>query len=189
MPCSKSATISLLDNWVLVLQQLLLNWLYNFRRSSKSKLGVLLPHPPGWICVFFCYVISASSLIFPVTSLLFTLLFLLHIFYSFFSFYLKSQFCPLHLMLQLLMLTANVLLCYHMWPMSWWKKKPRRSQMFSYLTPPSGCKASLRLRFFLTIPFLFWKFWSSCCVRHNRSRDNTCFPFTCIFLCFERMAF
>lgn len=52
MPCPKSATVNSLDNWVLVVQQLLLNWLYNFRRSSKFKLGVLLPRPAGWICVF-----------------------------------------------------------------------------------------------------------------------------------------
>lgn len=74
--------------------------------------------------MFFCFLISVSFLIFPVASLLFTLPFFLFICFFFFSFYLKSLFSPLHLLL-LLMLTAPLLMCYwyHMRPMAQGKKQ------------------------------------------------------------------
>lgn len=184
MPFPKTAAVNLLDNWVLMLQKLFLDRLYNFKRSNKFKPGVLLPSPAGWICVFLlrdpsqlpylsCDLSSVHPLIPPLHLFSFEKPVLLF----------ASDVAAAHVHCP----TSNVVLCCHMRPRAGWTKKPRSSQTFPYLTPPSGCLASFRLRFFMIVPLLFWKSCSSCHARLDRSRGNTDCPFSCISLYFKRM--
>lgn len=135
-----------------------------------------------------CDLSSIHSTIPPFHLLLLLVLLICLLF--FFSFYLKIVFSSLHLLLRL----SDLLLmwfCYHIRPTAQGKtnkKTHRKSQTSPYLCAPSGYLVSLRLRFFMTVPLLFTKSYSSYHARLGRSRDTADCLFSCIFVHFKRDA-